>query len=91
MVEKQIERRRDPRVTFRSSTKLSFAGGRVFDECETTNVSVSGVFVVGITGIDSGEKCDIEFYLTGKSSSLVLEMVGEVVRTEESGVGIQFL
>ena len=60
MTEKQDERRRDARVTFRTFAKLSYPEGRIFEECETTDVSVSGVFVEGVKGVEQGEKCDVE-------------------------------
>ena len=90
MTEKQDERRRDARVTFRTFAKLSYPEGRVFEECETTDVSVSGVFVEGVKGVEQGEKCDVEFHLTGRTSSLVLGMAGETVRVQENGVALQF-
>jgi len=85
------DRRRDVRVTFRATAKLKFGEDRIFDECETGNISISGVFVGGVVGVERGEKCDVEFYLSGRTSSLVLEMDGEVVRVEENGIALQFL
>jgi len=90
MTERQHERRRDARVTFRTHARLSYTGERVFDECETKDISVSGVFVEGVAGVQQGEKCDVEFHLTGRTSSLVLEMSGETVRVEGDGVALQF-
>jgi hypothetical protein len=90
MTDKQHERRRDARVTFRTFAKLSYPAGRVFDECETKDVSVSGVFVEGVSGVEQGEKCDVEFHLNGRTSSLVLEMAGETVRVQGDGVALQF-
>ncbi|MEN8136773.1 MAG: PilZ domain-containing protein [Thermodesulfobacteriota bacterium] len=86
----QNEKRRDVRVTFRTTVKLSFPDGRTFDECETSDVSVSGVFVKGVTGVDCGDKCQVKFHLSGRTSSLVLELDGEIVRTQAVGVALQF-
>lgn len=91
MVENQEEKRRDLRVTFRSTARLRFSGERVFEKCETSDISVGGVFVQGVSKVENGEKCEVEFRLTGRSSSLLLEMAGEVVRVTEDGVGLQFL
>ncbi len=90
MTEQQHERRRDARVTFRTFAKLRYPGDRTFDECETQDISVSGVFVQGVSGVKQGEKCDVEFHLTGRTSSLTLEMSGETVRVQEEGVALQF-
>lgn len=91
MAANQEEKRRDLRVTFRATARLRFSGKRIFDKCETSDISVSGVFVQGVSGVVSGEKCEVEFHLIGRSSSLVLEMAGEVVRVAEGGVALQFL
>ncbi len=90
MVVKQQERRRDDRVTFRATAKLSFPGNRSFDMCETKDISVSGVFVEGVSGVVFGEKCDVELHLYGRTSNLTLEMAGEAVRVLEEGVALQF-
>ncbi|MEN8143211.1 MAG: PilZ domain-containing protein, partial [Thermodesulfobacteriota bacterium] len=90
MVETGQERRRDVRVTFRATAKLSYSDNRSFDECETRDMSVSGVFVEGVTGVDFGEKCEVEFHLCGRTSNLVLEMAGETVRIQDDGVALQF-
>lgn len=90
MVEQQHERRRDVRVTFRATAKLNYSDNRSFSECETRDISVSGVFVAGVSGVAFGEKCDIEFHLCGRTSNLVLSMAGETVRVLEDGVALQF-
>ena len=90
MTELQHERRRDARVTFRTFARLSYTDKRVFEDCETKDISVSGVFVEGVSGVTQGEKCDVEFHLTGRTSSLVLEMAGETVRVQDNGVALQF-
>lgn len=86
----QQEKRRDLRVTFWATVKLSFSDGRTFNGCETTDVSVGGVFVKGVTGVDSGEQCQVALYLSGRTSKLVLELTGEIVRTQTEGVALQF-
>jgi len=91
MAENQQEKRRDVRVPFRATARLRFSGGRVFEQCETSDISVSGVFVHGVSGVAGGERCAVEFRLLGRSSSLVLEMAGEAVRVAAGGVALQFL
>lgn len=90
MTENQQERRRDVRVTFRATVRLRFPDGREFAKCETADISVSGVFVKGVAGVAVGERCEVEFNLLGRSSSLLLEMAGEVVRVMNDGVALQF-
>jgi hypothetical protein len=89
-MEKRVkERRRDVRVTFQSRVKLVFGAG-VFDDCETRNISVSGVFVEGVSGVEKGDRCAVEFRLIGRTSTLVMDMSGEVVRVDPDGVALQF-
>jgi len=85
----KIERRRDVRVIFQSKAKLVF-GDQVFADCETRDISVSGVFVGGVSGVANGSRCAVEFRLIGRTSTLVMDMSGEVVRVEDGGVGLQF-
>ena len=91
MTGQQHEKRRGVRVTFRTTVKLRFPDGRAFDECETTDVSVAGVFVRGIKGVACGDKCQVELHLSGRTSRLVLELDAEIVRTQALGVALQFL
>jgi hypothetical protein len=86
----QNDRRRDPRVIFRTTVQLSFTDGRIFGDCETMDVSVSGIFVKGVKGVDFGEKCRVDLHLSGRTSNLALVMAGEIVRIQEDGVALQF-
>ncbi len=86
---KARERRKDVRVTFQARVKLVF-GDKVFDDCETRNISVSGVFVSGVKGVAKGDRCAVEFRLIGRTSTLVMDMSGEVVRVDGDGVALQF-
>jgi hypothetical protein len=90
MTESELLRRRDLRVTYRSTVSLKFADGRPFDNCQTSNISVSGVFVAGVSGVKLWDKCAVAFQLIGRSSSLVLAMTGQVVRVQDDGVALQF-
>lgn len=91
MTEQQNERRQDVRVNFRATVKLVFPDGRSFDECETMDVSVSGLFVRGVRDVAFGETCRVDFHLSGSSSNLIFKMVGEIVRVQSDGVALQFL
>lgn len=88
--EPQGERRRGARVIFRTTVKLSFADGRIFGDCETMDVSVSGIFVRGVRGVDLGGRCRVDLHLAGRTSNLALVMAGEIVRLQEDGVALQF-
>ncbi|MFO7606627.1 MAG: PilZ domain-containing protein [Desulfurivibrionaceae bacterium] len=90
MPDQYNDRRRDNRVVFRTTVKVIFSDGRVFADCETSDISISGVFVNGVTGGDCGEKCRIELQLAGNTSNLLLKISGEIVRSQEDGVALEF-
>jgi len=90
MTEQQNDRRRNVRVVFRTTARVIFSGERTFADCETADVSVSGVFVKGAKDAGPGEKCLVELQLTGKTSNLLLKMTGEVVRVQDDGIALEF-
>lgn len=90
MTESESERRREVRVVFRATARLKFDDDRIYDNCRTSNISVSGVFVEGVVGVAVWDKCAVDFQLVGRSSSLVLALQGQVVRVQDDGVALQF-
>lgn len=81
-------KRRNTRVPFQTTITIQFADKR-YEKCKTRNLSLKGVFVVGVANRKVGEKCDIILYLSGgTSSNHALTMKGQVVRTDEGGVGL---
>lgn len=90
MAEQDNDRRRDVRVVFQTTVMVIFPDGRTFADCTTSDISVSGVFVNGVTGAASGEKCRVELQLTGKTSNLLLKMAAEIVRSQDDGVALEF-
>lgn len=85
-----IERRKNTRVSFQATADVSFAG-KQYTGCETENLSVKGVSVLGISDHVLGEKCDISLALSGSTSELILDMKGEVVRVEGNRTGFHFI
>lgn len=83
-------RRMNSRVAFQATISLDF-GHRSHKDCETSNLSLKGVSVVGVMGHKVGEKCDVALHLVGTTSDLSLNMKGEVVRVDEHGFALHFL
>lgn len=83
-------RRKNSRVPFQATISLVF-GHKAHKECETRDLSLKGIFVVGVTGHEVGEKCDAALHLVGASSDLSLSMKGEIVRINDDGVALHFL
>jgi hypothetical protein len=86
---KDNEKRKNTRVLFQASADLKFADAGYL-KCETENLSVKGVSVLGITGHRIGEQCALSLALSGSTSEMRLEMKGEIVRIEENGVALHF-
>ncbi len=82
-------KRKNTRVPFQVIIGLDFPD-RNHAECETTDLSLKGVFVLGVTGHTVGEKCLVSLRLVGSTSHLTLKMKGTVVRVEEEGLALHF-
>jgi len=83
------ERRKNTRVAFQTVADVKI-GGRQYDQCQTHDLSLKGVSIMGITGHPVGTGCEIALMLSGSTSVLRLEMKGEVVRVEEQSVALHF-
>ena len=82
-------KRKNSRVPFQIIVGLDFPDRR-HTECETADLSLKGVFVLGVTGHKVGENCLISLRLVGSTSHLTLKMKGTVVRAEEAGLALHF-
>ncbi len=85
----QLDRREEIRVIFRTTTQLTFKD-KEFKDCETKDVSITGALILGVEGPEAGEQCDIVLKLSGSTSDLLLKMKGEVIRTTQEGLAVQF-
>jgi hypothetical protein len=83
------ERRKNTRVPFRTTADVQFANKK-YTQCETENLSIKGVSVLGIAGHQAGEQCDISLALSGSTSELKLTMQGEIVRVQDDSIGLKF-
>ena len=82
-------RRENTRVEFKTTIDLDFYG-TTFTDCETSDLSLHGVFVSGVEGKSVGDKCNLTLHLAGATSDTILRIKGEVVRIEENGIGLKF-
>jgi len=85
------ERRSNTRVAFQTTMDVAFTGGRKYPGCAIQDLSVKGVFLVGVRQQAVGDRCDLTLCLSGTSSELCLRMQGEVMRVEDGGVGVHFI
>ncbi len=85
------ERRRNLRVLFNASTRVTAVGGeKTVSADDTRDISLKGLYVVTHSVIPAGTECLVELVLSGESTDLKLRIQGEVVRTDEEGMGIRF-
>ena len=82
-------KRKNSRVPFQAIIDLDFPD-QSHGACETADLSLKGVFVLGVTGHRIGENCLVSLRLTGSTSDLSLKIKGTVVRVEEAGVALHF-
>ena len=80
------ERRQKTRAEFETKVNLS-SERKEYRECSTRDLSLSGIFVQGVSGLCEGEQCQIEI----SSSKVVLKIEGEVARISQDGVALRFL
>lgn len=65
--------------------------GRTY-EGHVSNLSLKGMmFEPEIRDFEAGERVNISIQLTGHSSSLQIDVLGDVIRADEEGVAINFV
>lgn len=84
-----INRRKNTRVFFQAIADLHF-DNKCYNKCETRNLSVSSIFIVGVDDQKEGSQCEIALHLSGATSDLLLKMKGEIVRCEAEGIALRF-
>jgi len=88
------ERRRNVRVIFRTSVSVTETGEgarTVSVEKEgTRDISLQGLYVLTSEPFPAGTECMVNLRLTGSSSDLQLDILGTVVRTDDTGMAIKF-
>ena len=83
------EKRENTRVVFHTSASVNF-GGEVFEHLDMRDLSLRGLYVLGVKGYGVGEICDVCLFLSGAGQEQKLCMKGEVARVDSEGVGIHF-
>jgi c-di-GMP-binding flagellar brake protein YcgR len=82
-------RRRNVRIEFQALADLKFPE-RSYSQCQVRDLSLTGIFVIGIDGRGQDEKCEVTLHLSGGSSDVRLTMKAEVVRAETQGLALRF-
>ena len=86
------ERRKYSRVDFATTTlmQLEVDGEKINFQGSSCDLSLKGVFISTNNRFALKTKCSIKIYLTGTIDKIELLMNGIIVRSDKSGVGIEF-
>ncbi len=86
------EKRKHSRVAFATPILIQIeANGEKIDfKGNSRDLSLKGVFIDTQKIFAVGTKCSIKVYITGTIDKLALLMDGSIVRSNESGMGIEF-
>lgn len=57
----------------------------------TTNVSLNGVYFTPDNWVPIGTDCQVTIRFAGPSSALKIEGAGRIVRSDQGGLGVEFL
>jgi hypothetical protein len=87
---KEHEKRKFTRIPFRTEIKIT-AEKRVVFSNELSNISLGGAYVETTDeGLPIGEPCVFLIDLVGPASLLRVRVEGEIVRSDEKGIGVTF-
>lgn len=84
------DRRKKPRVDFKTSIVLKTDLSEIHIEGSSKDLSLKGIFIHTQEKIAMDAQCQVEVNLTGMTEQLVLYMQGNVIRKEKNGVAIAF-
>ena len=83
------KKRKFSRIHFDRHVKLDFSVGS-FDDCRIKDLSLTGMFAIGIFKQNVGENCIVNLFQKGISSNLNLQASAKVARRNDEGIAIEF-
>jgi c-di-GMP-binding flagellar brake protein YcgR len=86
------DRRKYTRIALQLKAELKLAGNNIYHG-RTKNISFGGVFVFcnNAAGIPVGEEASLTLVLDSRSHRSEIAFRCEIVRTDETGVGVKFI
>lgn len=89
-MENPRERRKNVRVPFRAAVTIRpvAQGSEPIIIDETRDLSLKGLYFVSERTLPCGTRCEVELRLSGPD--VLICAVGEVVRSDENGIGLSF-
>ena len=87
----QPERRQCTRAFFSTRAQVLLDSGHTIIEGKLQDISIIGMFIETNASIPVGSSCSIQIIIPAQNSRLILEDIqGIVVRSVDTGLGIQF-
>ncbi len=84
------EKRREGRVEFYAQVILKAGASEIVTKTLAQDISMTGIFIKTKKNIPVGQDCDVEIFLKGASSRVLLIIKGKVARHTKTGLGIAF-
>jgi len=84
------EKRRKTRVAFEGEAVIRTMDEEITAPADIRDISMQGIFLRTAHQLHTDTLCDVEIMLTGASTRLSLKVKGQVVRSDEDGLGIEF-
>ena len=83
------DKRRFSRIDIAQQASIKFPG-MIYEDCTIRDLSLTGMFVVGVFTQKSGDKCIIKFSQTSATSHFYFKAAAKMVRRTNEGIGIEF-
>ncbi len=83
------EGREFSRVPFQTSVCLK-TGGQEYQASSTRDISMKGMFLVGVPPLTLGSECEVLLQLKGVEPPVEIRLHGKIQRLEETGCAVQF-
>ncbi len=85
-----MDSRENQRFVFQTKAQVKFKGLNVV-ECESENLSMTGVLVDKIENITLGDTCKLNIIIESRTSNLLVKMDAEVVRFTGEKMALNFI
>ena len=88
---KKEDKRRCPRVDFKTRLILTAEGTEIVAEGSSRDLSQKGVFIYTDEKLSPGTLCKVRVFLSGGGDPVELSMDAKVARVDSTGMGILFV
>ncbi len=90
MMQEFIERRSRVRIDYSAAITICPEGADAPVKGSCTNVSMDGIYIKTNDILADGVVCGVKIVLQGENSTLSVDIVGTVARSEDGAIAVQF-